>query len=118
MAVTATGGFGSPDCQKVAFNGDNLLKLDNVEDDSTVPATALTGATVTANIFESDGTTLIQGPIAMAEFPSAPSNDYRGTFFASTGNGYSVNQRIEIVYTVDAGVGLRRDFYVIAIVCQ
>ena len=54
----------------------------------------------------------------MAEFPSAPSNDYRGTFFASTGNGYSVNQRIEIVYTVDAGVGLRRDFYVIAIVCQ
>jgi len=73
---------------------------------------------VSATFRDEADDSVIFGPIALLEFPGAPSNDYRATFFASTANGFSVGQRVQITIDFDGGVGLRRMFRFVSLVCE
>ena len=111
-----------PDCAEIVFDTDNLLELNDALDASVTPNVPITGATVAAtltDISDPDNPSVLGiSPISMPEFPSPPSDDYRATFFASAANSFFVGQRIEVGIDFDGGVGLRRQFTFIAIVCE
>ena len=117
MAVSA-----NADCPTIRFNSDNLLKLEDALDEGVEPAVPIEdAATVEAqldDVTDPDNVVSIAGPITLAPFPGSPSNDYRATFFADSGGGYFVGQRVKITYTLDDGAPLRRDFVVVALVCE
>ena len=116
MAVASSN---TPDCANVEFDGDNLLEINDAQDTSVTPAVDIEGASVTATLTdEADDSVLSISPVSMPEFPSAPSNDYRGTFLASAANGFSVGQRVKVDIDFNAGAGLRQHFVFIAIVCE
>ena len=114
MAVSASA---TPDCAQIKFGADNLVELNDAQDTSVTPVVNLTGATVSATFFDEADDSTILGPLAMPEFPSAPSNDYRASFFAS-GGAWAVGQRVRVEIDFDAGAGLRRIFTFIALVCE
>ncbi len=100
-------------------DGDNLVELNDAQDISQSPAVDITGASVEAVLTdEADDSALAVSPVAMPEYPAPATNDYRGSFFASTANGFSVGQRVKIDIDFDAGAGLRRHFVFVAIVCE
>lgn len=116
MAVTA-----NVDCPTIGFNGGNLLKLEDALDNATDPAVPIEGATVEAqldDVTDPENVVAIVGPIALSEFPSGPSNDYRATFVATTAEGFFVGQRVKITYSLDDGSPVIAEFVVVALVCE
>lgn len=114
--VTAT----VPDCAEIKFDGDNLVELNDAQDISQSPAVDITGASVEAVLTDEvdDSPIVAVSPVAMPEYPAPATNDYRGSFFASAANGFSVGQRVKIDIDFDGGAGLRRHFVFVAIVCE
>ncbi len=107
-----------PSCGQIIFDSDNLLELNDLQDISQTPAVDLTGATVNATLTDEADDSVIIGPVLMPEYPAPAANDYRVSFFASTGNGFSIGQRIKVNIEADGGVGLRREFNFVGIVCE
>lgn len=108
-----------PSCGQIVFDSDNLLELNDLQDISQTPAVDITGATVTAILTdEADDSALPISPLTLLEYPAPAANDYRTSFYATTANGFSIGQRIKVNIEADGGVGLRREFNFVAIVCE
>ena len=101
-------------CVNVFFDSDNDLVLEDVVDASGTP---ITGATVTAEVFDLDDlTTSLFGPVAMSDDGGG---DYSVVFTPTAGAGFSVGQRLRIVYDFDGpGADDDRIFNVNALVCE
>ncbi len=119
VALSATAIAGQ--CDEIAFESSNLLRLDNAQDEGVEPPTDIDGASVEAtltDVTDPDNPAAIIGPIAMPEFPAPAANDYRASFLADAGSGFFVGQRVQILYDFDGGAGLVRQFNIIALVCE
>lgn len=100
-------------CDVFRLDSDNVVAFDDAMNNSVTPAAQLTGAVVSADLYDVTdpaNPNFLLGPIALSEYPGAPSNDYRGTFFADSGGGFYDGQRVEVRITFDAGAGLRGAF--------
>ena len=103
----------SASCEVFRLDSDNVVAFDDAMNQSAEPAVALTGAVVSAQLYDvtdAENPIALGSPIAMPEYPSAPSNDYRGTFFADSGAGFYDGQRVEVRIAFDGGAGLRGAF--------
>jgi hypothetical protein len=103
MALTAT----DVDCPSILSASTNVIEIINLRDVLLgEPGTVITAATVSAQIFEEDGVTLIAGipdPITLsADGGGNPEGNYRG--LVPAGAAVSVGDRFRAVITaLDAG---------------
>lgn len=101
-------------CLEIFLDASTDLLLEDVQDTA---GAAITGATVTATVFdEEDLVTPLVGPLAMSDDGGG---DYSATFKPVALDGFFVGQRVRIVYDFDGpGADDERVFNVIAIVCE
>lgn len=102
-------------CLQILLDAATDVLLQNVQDPAGAP---ITGATVSAEIFDVDDLTTVLTTLA-GPFSDDGGGDYSAIFTPTAGDGYFVGQRVQIVFDFDGpGSDDERIFNVIALVCD
>lgn len=103
-------------CVEALFDSSNDIVLADVLDVAGAP---ITGATVSAEIFDVSDLTTPLLTILSGAFTESPAGTYFAIWTPITGDGFSVGQRVQIVFNFDGpGSDDERIFNVIAIICE
>lgn len=103
-------------CVEAIFDSSNDIVLSDVQDAS---GATIGGATVSAEIFDVEDLTTVLETFLSGAFTESPAGTYFAPWTPKEINGFSVGQRVQIVFTFDGpSSDDDRIFNVIALICE